>query len=390
MSEIKIEKLVHGDRVFVCLYFKYDALLVPQVKRIEGIRFSKKKKCWYVEMKAETLETILRTLSPLARIILPDGRVFIPGNLPAPKRRPREKYNPQAVEHFAKYLKGKRMSVSTIKTYSGFIGDFLHYLNYKPTAEITNRDVELFCEDVLAAWEYSVNSQRQFISAVKHFIKLYPESQIREVQLARPRKSQTIPVVLSQAEVIQLLRVTRNLKHRAALGMLYSAGLRVGELINLRLADIDIHRRQIFVRQSKGRKDRMVILAERMVPLLVNYMNSFQPMEYFLEGQAGGKYSAVSIRAVLKRSCSRAGIRKRVTPHTLRHSFATHLMESGVDTRYVQELLGHSRPETTMIYTHIARKDLLQIRSPLDLAVSNIIAAKDKDQDLHYPRSIQP
>ena len=245
---------------------------------------------------------------------------------------------------------------------------FSHYLHYKPVDEINNRDVEKYCEDILAAYNYSVSTQRQFISALKHLVQVYPKSQICHLELTPPRRSSSVPLVLSKEEVIALLRCTRNLKHRAALGMIYSAGLRISELINMTLADIDFSRRQVFIRQGKGRKDRVVILAESMLPLLRNYLGSFRPKKYFLEGEDGDKYSATSVRAFLKRSCSAAGIRKRETPHTLRHSYATHLLENGIDIRYIQELLGHSRPETTMIYTHVASQRTC-CRSPVHLTM---------------------
>lgn len=178
-----------------------------------------------------------------------------------------------------------------------------------------------------------------------------------------------LPSVLSKEEVIDLLRATHNLKHRTILALLYSCGLRISEVLRLRLADIDLDRRQLVIYQAKGRKDRYVVLAESTIPLLLNYVSSYKPKGYLFQGSKGGVYSTTSIRAFLKRSCKRAGIRKRVTPHTLRHSYATHLVEDGVNLRLIQELLGHSKPETTMIYTHVAKKDLLAVRSPLDTAL---------------------
>ena len=165
--------------------------------------------------------------------------------------------------------------------------------------------------------------------------------------------------------------------------MIYASGLRIGELINLRLQDLDIDRRQIAIKSGKGRKDRYVIMAESFLPLLNNYLNTYMPEKYFVEGlQRGAKYTPGSVRNFLKRSCELAGIKKKVTPHTLRHSFATHLLEFGVDLRYIQELLGHSSTETTMLYTHVTRKSLLQIESPLDKVVQGFFAKDKKDEKL--------
>ncbi len=273
---------------------------------------------------------------------------------------------------YVKYLRGKLLSESTVRTYYIHILDFFIHLGNRDIEEVGNRDVELFVEQVCLKRNYSVSTHRQVISAIKQFAKFQP-CRIENLELERPKKSRFLPSVLSKYEVIELLRNTRNIKHRAALALLYSSGLRIGEMIALELADIDIERRQIFVRKGKGRKDRYVILAESFAQLLHNYLVTYNPRKYFLEGtKPATSYSATSVRNFLKRSVERAGIRKKVTPHTLRHSYATHLLEQGVDVRYIQELLGHSRPETTMIYTHVTKKDMLQISSPLDTLVKQL------------------
>jgi site-specific recombinase XerD len=202
---------------------------------------------------------------------------------------------------------------------------------------------------------------------LKQFSVFLPDCRIDPEGLVRPHKSRKLPTVLSTAEIIRLLQVTRNLKHRTLLALIYGCGLRIGELLALELSQLDIARRQLFVRDGKGRKDRVVVLADRLLPLLQNYLATYRPERYFAEGRPGQPYSPTSIRSILKQNAKRAGIIKPITPHTLRHSYATHLLEKGVDIRYIQELLGHAKPETTMIYTHVSRQDLLNIKSPLDL-----------------------
>ena len=219
------------------------------------------------------------------------------------------------------------------------------------------------------------------ISAIKHFGVFLPDSNLVVDDLPRPSNSKYLPTVLSKKEVIDILRATKNIKHRTIIALLYSAGLRIGEVINLELRNIDIDRRQLFIKNAKGRKDRVVVLAESFIPLYRNYYMSYRPNRFFIESPTKGKYSACSIRNFLKRSCKSAGIQKRVTPHTLRHSYATHLIENGVGLRYVQDLLGHAKPETTMIYTHVAKKDLLQIQSPLDTALIALSEADKKEQN---------
>ena len=169
--------------------------------------------------------------------------------------------------------------------------------------------------------------------------------------------------------------------------MLYSAGLRVGELLNLELRDLDLERNLIHVKQGKGRKDRNVSLGQYIKPVLLNYAEGYRPQKYLFESTTPGMpYSASAIRQFLKVSCKSAGITKHVTPHTLRHSYATHLLESGVDIRYIQELLGHSRPETTMIYTHVSEKNIYEIKNPLDEAVNKFNKTDNRDKNLSLSR----
>jgi site-specific recombinase XerD len=273
---------------------------------------------------------------------------------------------------FYLYLKGKRYSTSTLQTYTFFVADFVNFHTNKALELLTNRDVELFIETVFIERKYSISSQRQFISALKLFTVFYPHTQINDLQLTRPKRSRKLPNVLSQEDILRILQVTKNLKHRAILGLLYSSGLRIGEITSLRLYDIDVQRKQIKVSSGKGRKDRFVVIANTFLPLLQNYLLTYKPLSFFIEGPSQKRYSESSIRKFLAKSTALASVTKNVTPHTLRHSFATHLLENGVGLRHIQELLGHSKPETTMIYTHVKRKDLMDIQNPLDVALHKI------------------
>ena len=308
---------------------------------------------------------------------------------PTKRNRTLTKENAITLSSFRKYLEGKRYSKSTIESYSVFIGDFLEYVKDKPLKSISNRDVELFIEDVFIPKKYSISTHRQFVSAIKLFKLFYPECSIEELNLTRPKKSRHLPIVLSQQEILEILRCTKNLKHRAILALLYSCGLRVGELINLELKHIDIQRNQIAVRNSKGRKDRYVKMADSITPLLLNYVQTYKPQLYFAEGRTNKKYTASSIRAFLKRSCQLAKISKTVTPHTLRHSYATHLLEGGTDIRVIQTLLGHNKPETTMIYTHVSTSFLERVNNPLDQAVKKFMTNGNNEEYLKIGINIE-
>ena len=188
--------------------------------------------------------------------------------------------------------------------------------------------------------------------------------------LDRPRKTFRLPTVLSQPEVTKVLAQVDNLKHQAMLQTIYGCGLRLSELIHLEVRDIDSDRMVVVIRLAKGRKDRLVPLPAKLLHLLRRYYQSYKPKEYLFEGQNGGQYGRSSVQQVFRRACRRAGIRKKATLHTLRHSYATHLLEGGTDLRYIQVLLGHSSSKTTEIYTHVSELHPQKITSPLDTLFS--------------------
>ena len=371
---ILLKKIVHHKEVQLVLFFQYDQVLINKIKKIPGFKWSKSLRGWCILYTNENINLFKKEFTKEAFDLKYHDSIYQKIKLkPVKKPRVISDNNKSVLRAFVKYLKGRQYSESTIKTYFTFTADFIEYIKDKPLDELNNRDVEKFAEDVMLPRKYSVSTYRQMISAVKLFKEFYPSCSIENIKLKRPKKSRILPSILSQEEILNLLRNTKNLKHRAILALIYSCGLRISELINLELKDIHVDRRQLLLKNSKGRKDRYVILAESFLPLLSNYYFSYKPKIYFVEGQKGGKYSTASIRQFLKKSCKAANINKRVTPHTLRHSYATHLLENGIGLRYIQELLGHSKPETTMIYTHVAKKDLLQIKSPLDMALKKIL-----------------
>lgn len=206
----------------------------------------------------------------------------------------------------------------------------------------------------------------QFIGAVKLFFNYVTHCSFDTEELERPMKEKTLPTVLSKLEVKQILVNTRNLKHKAVLSTIYSSGLRIGEVLNLRLNDIDTDRMQIHIKNAKGKKDRYVKMSKANYMVLKSYLHQYVPKLYLFEGPDNNRYSSSSIRQVLGRACQKSGIKKHVTPHTLRHSYATHLLELGIDLRYVQAFLGHKKPETTMIYTHISTEKVDNLANPLD------------------------
>jgi len=382
LPTITLKRTYQKKQDSILVFFKYNQHLISTIKKSGKFKWSVSMRYWYTYFSKENFQLIERSFKDVATIIIDNSIYEIPQQPIYRKKRIITEKNKEIIDSFISYLKGKRYSHSTVQTYFTFIADFLDFVNDIPFDNLTNRDVERFIEQVFVPRKYSISTHRQFISAVKLFIKFYPNSKIENLALTRPNRSKFLPNVLSKEEIIDILRYTKNLKHRAILAMIYSAGLRIGELLNLQLKHIDIDRRQIIIKNSKGRKDRNVILAESFIPLMLNYLNTYNPNIFFTEGEPSQKYSASSVRAFLKRSCKMANISKKVTPHTLRHSYATHLLENGIDLRYIQELLGHSKPETTMLYTHVSKKDLLNIESPLDIALKKIIESDKNDGKL--------
>ena len=373
-STIILEQKTHRKNNQLLIKFDYDETLISLVRSVNGASWSKSLKAWYLINTAENLAIILKLFKGITKIDFSgiSKKVGFKRDLTPEQKK--------ILNSFYLFLKGKRYSQSTIQTYTFFVADFINFHTNTPLEELTNRDVELFIETVFIERNYSVSSQRQFISALKIFTVFCPQTKINNLSLERPKKSRLLPNVLSQEEVLRIIQLTKNLKHRAIIVLLYSSGLRIGEVTGLLLKNIDILRKQIKVEGGKGRKDRFVVLATSYLPLLHNYLTTFKPALYFIEGPTGKKYSESSIRKFLFKSVQKAGISKKVTPHTLRHSYATHLLENGVGLRHIQELLGHAKPETTMIYTHVAKKDLLDIQSPLDAILLNLDKSDKQEQ----------
>jgi integrase/recombinase XerD len=364
--KIYLEQKIHRKESQLLLRFSFHSKLVALVKSIKNTYWSKTINAWYLKDSQENLDLILSVFKNITAVDTSkiSKKILFKRNLTASQKK--------LLNNFYLFLKGKRYRPSTIQTYTFFVADFINFHSKTSLEELTNRAVELFIETVFMERNYSVSSQRQFISALKIFILFYPHTKINNLVLERPKRSRKLPSVLSQEEVLKIIQCTQNIKHRAILALIYSCGLRISELVNLKLIDFHIERKQLIVKNGKGRKDRYVSLADSFLPLLSNYYHSYKPKIYFVEGKNGGTYSPESVRQFLKKSCLKAEIKKTVTPHTFRHSYATHLLENGVDIRYIQSLLGHAKPETTMIYTHVKRKDLMDIQNPLDVALQKI------------------
>jgi len=262
-------------------------------------------------------------------------------------------------------MEQKRYRPSTINSYISYLIQFF-CRSKKEWQVLTEKDIHEYNYHYFIQQGLSYSSQNQWINAVKGFCRIVrPELELRD-ELLRPKRGKRIPKVLSRKKVKTLLSAPMNIKHRALLCLVYSSGLRIGEALSLKLEDIDSTRMLIHIRSGNGNKDRMVPLSKMALKVLRRYWRAYRPKQHLFEGRNGGLYSNSSARQVFKRALCQAGIEGQYRLHDLRHAYATHLLEAGCDLRYIQEILGHASPKTTMIYTHVSRQRLASIRSPLD------------------------
>ncbi|NNE75918.1 MAG: site-specific integrase [Pricia sp.] len=262
-------------------------------------------------------------------------------------------------------LELKRYALSTVRTYVFFFEMFINHYREKELNTIDESDIRAFLQKLVHR-HVSNSYLNQAINAIKFYYETVLGMPNRFYEIERPRKESKLPKVISKEEVRSLIATTQNIKHKCIIELLYGSGLRRSELLNLKIEDVDSKRMLIRVEGSKGNKDRNTLLSKTALIDLRLYYKEYTPQKYLFEGRNGRKYSGASVLKIVIKNAEKAGIRKRVTPHVLRHSFATHLLESGTDLRHIQVLLGHGSSKTTEIYTHVATNSFESIKNPLD------------------------
>lgn len=336
---------IHG-KAFYGLSIPYNQELIFKAKKLNG-RWDAKRKLWLFSKSADMKKALEAHFSIGVAMF----------------NRSKHSRVPKA---YLDQLERRRYSKNTIETYVSLFEKFLdHFKNIAPE-KLTDEHIAEFQTYLVKEKKVSTSSQNQYINAIKFYFEKVLGRDKGYYHIERPIKEFKLPKVLTEKEVTAILNAVHNLKHKAMLLMVYSAGLRAGELINLRIGDIDGEQMRVFVRGGKGKKDRVTILSQKALDVLRQYFKKYRPQEFLFEGQNGGRYSDSSLRKVFTSVLKDARIEKKVTLHSLRHSFATHLLEKGVDLRYIQVLLGHNSSQTTEIYTHITHKGWEKIQSPLD------------------------
>lgn len=376
MNTIKLSEAIHREKVVIFLAFEKNELLIQLIRGNYKAAWSSTKKMWYVEKNAFELHEFIELMrgsawvdySSLKRTMQKETSSEAEGEKQVATPKPAISVHiADKLNNFSIWMKHKRYSANTISTYADAVKQFLTYYSEKDISTLSNDDIVSYVYNHIVKQGLSFSYQNQLINAVKLFFREVEKSEIKIEKLQRPRREHKLPNVLSKEEVKLIVEALTNTKHRAMLSLIYACGLRRSELLNLKSKDVDSKRHLLIIRNAKGYKDRVVPISEKLIEMLRDYYKAYKPKIWLFEGQKiGEQYSEESLAKVLKNALTLCNIKKPVTLHWLRHSYATHLLESGTDLRYIQELLGHKSSKTTEIYTHVSQKSIQQIRSPYD------------------------
>jgi site-specific recombinase XerD len=343
---------VHNEEPVILISFKYDPELVDEVKKLPGRKWDASLKNWYIP---DTRENRLLLGLPVS--------IGLPSKRDLPKV---SEANKPALDALRERLILKGYSRNTQRTYYYEFAQFLYLLgghDVNGMDESGIRSYFLYCAEKLKMTECQINSR---YNAVKFYFEQVLGRDKFFIDLPRPKMPSQLPKHISAHDIRRLFAAVTNSKHALMLKLCYGMGLRVSEIVNLKVSDIDSGNMQVLVERGKGKKDRYANLPESILGDLRVYYKEYRPTKYLFEGQGGGKYSIRSVQSVFKTAMLKANINKDVGIHGLRHSFATHLLENGTDISYIQQLLGHSDIKTTMIYAKVAQKNLKNVKSPLD------------------------
>jgi|AntRauTorckE6833_2_1112554.scaffolds.fasta_scaffold00042_71 site-specific recombinase XerD len=331
----------------ILVYFKYDKQKIQKIKKINNHNWDPEERCWLIPNNDKNIKELYKLFNK-------DEIEVIKTKENLRLKRLREKL----------ILKG--YSRQTIKGYISQVKQFENYIN-KDLLDTNQKEIKKYLIYLKLTKNNSSSYINQAISAIKFFYKeIYPNIDIN-LNLPRPKKDKKLPTVLSKQEVYKLINSLDNLKHKAILSLTYSSGLRVSEVVKVKVTDIDSNRGLLHIKNGKGKKDRYTIISDKIIKQLRDYCRIYKIDNWLFPGQKKSKHLTTrSVQRVFKKACKRAKISKDVSVHSLRHSFATHLLEKGVDLRYIQELLGHKSSKTTEIYTHVSKNSLNKIENPFD------------------------
>lgn len=368
---IILERLTHRGKPCIAIRGKYPAAAYRMIAKIPGRLYSRTLKAFYIPDEPGNVDVLLTALSEFHRI---DSTEVIHRQVDA---------KPQVTVTIPPEYKSKlermRYSHATVSNYIIQFRNFLRYIYPKEATAFTEHDIHAYMQHLINERRVGISTQNIAINAIKFYLEHVQDRERKVYYTERPRKESKLPIILSEEEIRALFSATRNIKHKAILYLIYSSGLRMSEVLGMRWKDLDLPRKLIKVCGGKGKKDRVTLLSPLAYSHLLDYQKLYQPKEWIFEGAPGKKYSARSVNNIIKRSAASAGIAKSVSAHTLRHSFATHLLERGTDLRYIQVLLGHESSQTTERYTHVTKRGFERLMSPLDSLMQKEMNETNKD-----------
>lgn len=340
----------HQGKNVIWLQFHYDRKLMNHLKKFTSAHWSNSQKTWYlVDNEHHRKLCNLRPKLVGKEVVAKISSV----NLPEFKK-------------YQNILTLKGYATSTIRTYGVEFAQLLYLLKEHPVQDLTPEKLQsyfLYCAKTLNLSDNQIHSR---INAVKFYYEKVLHRKKMFFDIPRPKKHKKLPKSLSLKEVKSIFKVTTNKKHQLILKLCYGMGLRVSEIVGLKISHIDSERMQVLIHRGKGKKDRYVNLPESILTEMREYFKIYRPKDYLFEGQFGGAYSKRSAQMIFKKAMNKAGIKKKVGIHGLRHSYATHLLEFGTDISLIQKLLGHNQLKTTQIYAHVSNSALQNVKSPLD------------------------
>ncbi len=346
----QFEEAEHRNKPVIFICFVYDQKLDAQVRKLIGVKWSRSKKTWYVPDNQQYRKQFGLQLKPCGKEVLLH---IHPCNQPA-------------LQLLTETLQLKAYSESTVRTYRNEFAQLLYVLksvDVNTLEGIKLRSYFLYCTNTLKLSENTLHSR---INAIKFYFEQVLHKEKLFFEIPRPKKPLQLPKTISARDIKKLFEVTQNVKHNLMLKICYGMGLRVSEVVNIKITDIDSNTMQVFIERAKGKKDRYANLPESILEQLRAYYKLHKPQKYLFEGLQGEQYSIRSVQQVFKNAMKKAGINKVIGIHGLRHSFATHLLENGTDIKFIQELLGHNDIKTTMRYIHVSEQQLKNVKSPLD------------------------
>jgi site-specific recombinase XerD len=386
---ITLKPFQHHSGEQIGVYFGHYESINLLIRKKAGAKWSQTGKCWYVPLneqfyrklclalkdKAEidnsALKEYLDKRKPIAKPIPPttETKKIQPEQLVKKFSKRISSENQEALNRFVQQLTLKAYGASTIRTYRNEFMQLLQTIKNKPVPELTPDDLRRYMVYAMKEQGINENTAHSRLNALKFYFEQVLGREKFFWQIPRPKKPQLLPKVLGEDELGRLFKALDNKKHKAMLFTAYSGGLRVSEVVNLKIKHIDSDRMQILVEQAKGKKDRYVTLSPVLLDILRDYIKTYKPKPktyLFESGQTQTQYPTRTVQRIFQLAKEKAFIDKEIGIHSLRHSFATHLLEKGTDIRYIKDLLGHFNIKTTERYLHVSRKALVNIISPLD------------------------